>query len=48
MVQNLKAYFILYVIAVQLKMCVHENIQLSSISQRRRLSLSVISEDTSP
>ena len=43
MVQNLMAYFILYVIAIQLITCVQEKIEISSMSQRPRLSLSIIS-----
>ena len=42
-VQNLEAYFILYIILIQFKMCVHDNFEPSSLSQTPRLSLSIIS-----
>ena len=32
--QNLKVYFILYVITIKLRMCLQEKIELSSLSQR--------------
>ena len=47
MVQNLRAYVILYVIAIHLIMCVQENIELFSTSQRPRWRLSIISGDIS-
>ena len=37
-VQNLRAYFILHVVTIKWIMYVQENIQLSSMSQRPRLS----------
>ena len=43
MVQNLRSWFILYVSANQLIMCVQENIELSIASQIPRLSLSIVS-----
>ena len=35
--QNLRAYFIRYVIAIKWKMCVQKDIELSSMSQRSSL-----------
>ena len=37
-VQNLTAYFTLHVVTIKYIMCVQENIKLSSLSQRPRLS----------
>ena len=47
MVQKLRDYFVLYVITIQLIMRVQENIEVASMSQRPRLTLSIISEDIS-
>ena len=47
MVQNLGAYSILHVATIKWIMCVQENIELSSMSQRPRLSSSIISGDFS-
>ena len=47
MVQNLRAYFILYDITMKLIMYVQEKIELSSMSQRPRLSSTTISGDFS-
>ena len=38
MVQNLRAYVILYVITIKWTMCVQEKIDLSGVSQRPKLS----------
>ena len=38
MEENLRAYFILHVVTIKWIMCVQENIELSSTSQRPRLS----------
>ena len=37
MVQNLRAYFILYVITIKCIKCMQENIEFSSMLQRPRL-----------
>ena len=47
MVQNLRAYSIFRVATIKRIMRVQENIELSSMSQRPRLSSSVISGDFS-
>ena len=47
MVQNLRAYSILHVVTIIWIMCVQENIELSSMSQRPRLSSTMISGDLS-
>ena len=47
MVQNLRAYSILDVATIKWIMCVQENIELSSMSQRPRLSSSITSGDFS-
>ena len=47
MVQNLRAYSILHVVAVKWIMCAQENVELPSMSQRLRLSSSIISDDFS-
>ena len=47
MVQNLRAYSILPVVTINWIMCMQENIELSSMSQRPRLSSSIISADLS-
>ena len=46
-VQNLTGYFILYVITIKLVMWVQEEIELSSLSQRPKLSSTKISGDPS-
>ena len=46
-VQNLRAYSILHVVKIKWIMCVQENIELSTMSQRSRLSSSIISGDFS-
>ena len=46
-VQNLRAYSILHVVAIKWIMFVQENIEPPSMSQRPRLSSSIISEDFS-
>ena len=46
-VQNRRAYSILHVVAIKWIMCVQENIELPSMSQRPRLSSSIISGDFS-
>ena len=43
MVKKLRAYFMLYVIAIQWIMCVPEKIERSIMSKRPMLSLSIIS-----
>ena len=43
MVQNMKACNIIHVVIVKWIMCVQENIDLSGMSQRPRLSSSTIS-----
>ena len=43
MVQNLRAYFILFVVAIDRIICVQEKIELSRMLQRLRLSSSKIS-----
>ena len=43
MVQNLRAYFMLYVITVKWMMCVQEEIELTGMSQIPSLSSSKIS-----
>ena len=45
MVKNLRAYSILHVATIEWIMCVQENIELSSMSQRRRWSSCIISGD---
>ena len=47
MVQNLRAFSILHVVAIKWIMCMQENIELSSMSQRPRLSSSAISGNSS-
>ena len=47
MVQNLRAYSILHVATIKWIMCVQENIELTSILQRPRLSSTIISGDFS-
>ena len=47
MVQDLRAYSILYVITFKLIMCVQEKVELSGISQRPKSSLTEISADLS-
>ena len=47
MVQNLRAYSIIHVATIKWIMCVQENIELSSMSQRPKLSSNMISEDFS-
>ena len=37
MIQNLRAYFIHYIIAIKLVMCAQEKIELSRMSQKPRL-----------
>ena len=44
MVQNLRAYPILHVATIKWIVCAQENIELSSMSQRPRLSSSIIQE----
>ena len=46
-VQNLRAHFILHIITIKWLMCVQEKIELSSMSQRPRLSSSKVSGDLS-
>jgi len=38
MIQNMRAYFMLYIITIKWIICVHGKIEFSSISQRPRLS----------
>ena len=45
--KNLRAYFILHVVTIKWIMSVQENIELSSMSQRPRLSYSIIYGDYS-
>ena len=45
MVKNLRAYFILHVATIKWIMCVQENIELSSMSQRSKLTCSINSGD---
>ena len=47
MVQDLRAYSILHVVAIKWILCVQEKSELSSMSQRPRLSSSIISGDLS-
>ena len=47
MVQNLRAYFMPYVITIKWMTCVQEKTELTSISQRPRLSSTKISGDLS-
>ena len=47
MVQNLRADSILHVVAIKWIMCAQENIELSSMPERTRLSSSIISGDFS-
>ena len=47
MVQNLRAFSILHVATIKWIMCVQENVELHSMSQRPRLSSSIISGDFS-
>ena len=47
MVENLRAFSILHVFAINWMMCMQENIKLSSMSLRPRLSSSAISGDSS-
>ena len=47
MVQNLRAYSILHVATIKWIMFEQENIELSSMSQRPRMSSSIISGDLS-
>ena len=47
MIHFLRAYFIPYVITIKWIMCVQEKIELSSMSQRPRLSSTKISGDFS-
>ena len=45
MVQNLRVYFILYIITIKWIMCVQENVELSGMLQRPSLSSTEISGD---
>ena len=47
MIHNLRAYFILYFIIINWIMCVQENIELSSLSQRPGLCSSINKGDFS-
>ena len=47
MVQNLRAYFMLYAVTIKWVMCVQEKIELTGTSKRPRLSSTKISGDLS-
>ena len=47
MLQNLRAYFIFCVTAIKWKMCIQKEIEVSSMSQKPRLSSTKICGDIS-